>query len=137
MMFVELWLNLLGLQHKKPTQPSISYHDCPPELVSSFVPSQVYGEACVWCGGITCTTDSDAKCGPFDYIMLLGVFSVFNTIRLARGEGRNVEEGWIFAAGFFKQQTTKTVRQRTKDLFGPVRLKENSTCGVIRIESIQ
>lgn len=30
---------------------------------------KVYGEACVWCGGITCTTDSDAKCGPFDYLM--------------------------------------------------------------------
>ena len=69
----------------------------------------------------------------------LEFFRLFNnTIRLARP----VREETLKKVGylqqvFFKQQTIKTVRQRTKDLFGPVRLKENSTCGVIRLESIQ
>lgn len=30
---------------------------------------KVSGEACVWCGGIACTSEDDAKCGPFDYVM--------------------------------------------------------------------
>ncbi|CAE8671921.1 unnamed protein product, partial [Polarella glacialis] len=30
---------------------------------------KVRGEACVWCGGLNCHSDSDSKCEPFDYLL--------------------------------------------------------------------
>ena len=41
-------------------------------LIAAQFECQVSGEACVWCGGIACTSEDDAKCGPFDYVMILG-----------------------------------------------------------------
>lgn len=30
---------------------------------------KLHGEACVWCGGVTCTTSATTVCEPFDYLM--------------------------------------------------------------------
>ena len=45
-------------------QPSVFFQ--PPPA------SQVYGEACVWCGGGLCTTADQSTCGAFDFLMKPG-----------------------------------------------------------------